>query len=62
LNIDDPEKTDFLLRRLKAALPIEANVTPRRADTLSKTSPDVQVPNTCNVVDVIYSGDAGGIM
>jgi hypothetical protein len=63
LNIDDPDKTDILVRRLKATLPIEANVTPRLVDTLSKKSPDVPVPTKCNVVDVMYSGDElGGIM
>jgi hypothetical protein len=62
LSIDDPEKTDVLVQRLKAALPIEANVTPRLAVTLGKESPDVSVPSKCSVVDVMYSGDVGGIM
>jgi hypothetical protein len=33
LDIDDPEKADFLLRCLKAALPIEANIPARLADS-----------------------------
>jgi hypothetical protein len=62
LSIDGPERADFLVQRLKAALPIEANVPPRLADMLGKKSPDVRIPSKCNVIDVMYSGDAGGIL
>lgn len=62
MDIDDPEKADSLLRRLKAALPIEANIPARLADTLSKKAPDVSSPSKCNVVSEMYSGDPGGIM
>ena len=47
---------------LKEALPIPANVTPYLARELSKQSPDISIPSRCNVIDVIYSGDIGGIV
>ena len=46
---------------LKEALPIPTKVTPYLARELSKQSPDITIPSRCNVIDVVYSGDVGGI-
>ncbi len=60
--LDDPRKTDPLMAMLKEALPIPTNVTPYLARELSKQSPDIPIPSRCNVIDVVYSGDMGGIL
>lgn len=60
--IDDPLKTDALMTKLKGSVPIAANVTPYLAGALAKQSPEIAIPRTCNVLDVVYSGDTGGIV
>ena len=60
--IDNFEKTELLLTMLKEALPIRANVTRYLADELANKSPKVILPNQCNIVDVVYTGDMGGIL
>ena len=60
--LDDPRKTDPLIAMLKGALPIPTNVAPYLARELSKQSPDITIPSRCNVIDVVYSGDVGGIL
>ena len=60
--LDDPGKTDLLMAMLKEILPIPTNITPHLARELSKNSPDIPIPARCNVVDVLYSGDMGGII
>ncbi|MFY9830896.1 MAG: hypothetical protein WCD75_21900 [Rhodoplanes sp.] len=60
--IDDPNKTDLLMAMLKESLPIQANIAPYLASALAKQSPDIPIPGQCNVIDVLYSGDMGGII
>lgn len=60
--IDEPRKTELLMAGLKKELPIQANVTPHLARELAKQTPDISVPNRCNVIDVVYSGESGGIV
>jgi hypothetical protein len=60
--IDNPGKTDILMAALKEALPVPTTITPYLARALSQKSPDIAIPSQCNVVDVIYSGDFGGIV
>ena len=60
--IDDPRKTDLLMAMLKESLPIQTNITPYLARELAKQSPDISIPGRCNVIDVVYSGDMGGIL
>jgi hypothetical protein len=60
--LDDPRKTDPLMAMLKEALPIPTIVTPYLARELSKQSADITIPSRCNVIDVVYSGDMGGIL
>jgi hypothetical protein len=60
--IDDLRKTDLLMARLKEALPIEANITPHLAGVLAEKSPEITIPGKCKILDVVYSGDMGGIL
>jgi hypothetical protein len=60
--IDDPKKIDLLMAMLKESLPIQANITRYLATALAAQSPDIPIPDRCNVVDVVYSGDMGGIL
>lgn len=60
--IDDPGKADLLMARLKGSLPVEANITQYLAGILAEQSPDLPIPRKCNVIDVLYSGDMGGIL
>jgi hypothetical protein len=60
--IDDPRKTDLLMAMLKESLPIEANITRYLAGALMQQSPDVSIPQKCNVTSVFYTGDLGGIL
>jgi hypothetical protein len=60
--IDDPRKTDLLIGMLKESLPIQTIVTPYLATVLAKQSSDMPIPARCNVIDVFYTGDMGGIL
>jgi hypothetical protein len=60
--IDDAQKTDLLISMLKESLPIEANLTPYLAGVLADRSPDITIPKKCNVTNVFYTGDMGGIL
>jgi hypothetical protein len=60
--IDDPQKTDRLMIMLKLSLPIQAHITRYLGKLLAEQSPDTPIPGQCNVIDVVYSGDEGGIV
>jgi|SRR5665213_1725723 len=60
--IDNPEKADSLVERLKSLLPIETRLSQHLIRTLTQKSPDISIPAKCNVTDVVYSGDMGGIL
>ncbi len=60
--IDEPGKTSLLMAMMKEALPIPAIITPYLAGALGKNSPNIAVPSRCNVIEVTYSGDPGGII
>ena len=60
--IDDPNQTDLLMAMLKESLPIQTIITPHLASALAKQSPDIPIPGQCNVIDVFYTGDMGGIL
>ncbi len=60
--IDQHEKTDLLIARLKESLPIEANITPPLAKLQAEQSPDIPVPATCKVTSIFYMFDVGGII
>jgi|SRR5271166_3195550 len=60
--IDDPTKADLLIARLKGSMPIEANIPQYLASVLADKSPDIAIPRKCNVIDIFYTGDMGGIL
>ena len=60
--IDDPKKIDLLMELLKDSLPIQTNITGHLASALAEHTPDIPIPDRCNVIDVIYTGDLGGIL
>jgi hypothetical protein len=60
--IDDPKKIDRLMAMLKESLPMPTDITRYLATALAAQSPEIPIPDRCNVVDVVYSGDMGGIL
>ena len=60
--IDDPGKTNLLLEKLKTVVPIEATLSQSLIRLLAERSPEITIPERCNVIDVFYTGDEGGII
>jgi hypothetical protein len=60
--IDDPDKTSRLIAALQASLPIETRLPASLIRSLSERTPDVAIPEKCNVVSIFYMGEDGGIM
>ena len=60
--IDDLERTNFLLEKLKTVVPIEARLPQSLIRLLAEKSPEMPIPERCNVIDVFYTGDEGGII
>ena len=60
--IDDLERTNFLLEKLKTVVPIEARLSQSLIRLLAEKSPEMPIPGRCNVIDVFYTGDEGGII
>jgi len=60
--IDDPEKASALVEKLKRSMPIETRLSQSLIRTLTRQSPDILIPAKCNVIDVLYTGDEGGVV
>src|SRR5260370_35376464 len=60
--IDDLEKTNFLLEKLKTVVPIEARLSQSLIRLLAEKSPEMPIPESCNGIDVFYTGDEGGLI
>ena len=60
--LDIPEKVESLMSRLKSSLPIQTTISSYLVRDLSDKSPGVTIPKRCNIVDVVYAGDQGGIL
>lgn len=60
--IDDMEKTEALIEKLRAALPLSAELGARALDALREDSTEAEVPGRCAVTAVNYAGDEGGIV
>jgi hypothetical protein len=60
--IDDPQKADRLMAMLKFVLPIQTDIRRELRKSLAEKSPNIPIPGQCNVIDVVYSGDEGGIL
>ncbi len=59
--IDDPEKTDLLISKLKDSLQIDTAITKDLQRSLAAKSPETPIPARCQVVDVLNLGDEGGV-
>jgi hypothetical protein len=59
--IDDPDKTDIFISKLKIALPIDAGLTNELQRLLTTKSPEIPIPARCQVIDVLNLGDDGGV-
>jgi hypothetical protein len=60
--IDNAEKTEQLLAKLQAALPMPARATPELIATLLAQTSVTELPTDWTVTAVSYSGDEGGIV
>ena len=59
--IDDIKKSTALVERMQAAIPMQAFATKRVRETLRQDSKR-DFPQECNVTEIRYMGDEGGIM
>ena len=60
--IDVPDKTEALIARLEAALPVRARPTPEAFKALRQQSPEPRFPRHCDITKIYYAGDEGGIL
>jgi hypothetical protein len=60
--IDDPDKTKGLMGEMELLLPLETRLQPHVKVALSKQSPDIDIPDRCNVTKLFYMGEEGGII
>ncbi len=60
--IDDLEKTNFLMEKLKTVVPFEVRLSQRLIRLLAERSPEMPIPERCQVIDVVYTGDEGDII
>ena len=60
--IDIPDKTEALMARLEAALPMPARPTPEALKALRQRSPELRFPRHCDITKIFYAGDEGGIL
>jgi hypothetical protein len=60
--IDNPDRAESLLARLRAALLLPARVTPELAATLQTKNTATEIPTTCSITWISYAGDEGGII
>ena len=59
--IDNPEKTERLIAKMKANLPLTARLSPGLKTLMRRREPGVALPATCGVIEIFYMGDEGGI-
>lgn len=60
--IDDPAKTGLLLERLREHLPFPATLSPPLTAMIREQSGGRDVPPRCEITQVHYAGDEGGIV
>ncbi len=60
--LDDPDKTKDLMGEMELSLPLETRLQPHAKAALSKQSPDIDIPDRCNVTKLFYMGEEGGIV
>ncbi len=60
--IDNMEKTEALLGKMRGVLPMGAFVSAELYWTLVKKSPELVYSRQCQITEITYLGDDGGIM
>jgi hypothetical protein len=60
--IDNPQKTESLIAAIKKVLPVQAYVTPYLKNALAGKEPRISMPDRCDIIEIIYAGDMGGIL
>lgn len=60
--IDHPEKTDALIEKMRAALPMQAGLGAGLKGRLMEQFPEADSSGQCEITGVTYSGDIGGIV
>jgi len=62
VTIDDPVEVVFLVSALREVLPLTARASPRLAAVVREQVPDWGTTRPCEISEVSYAGDEGGIM
>ncbi len=60
--IDVPDKTEALMAGLEAALPVRTRPTAEVLKTLRQQSTEPRFPRHCDITEIYYAGDEGGIV
>ena len=60
--IDHRDQVDRLLDKLKKSLPLPTRLPPDLMASLRRQNPDPKITADCEVAEVFYSGDEGGIL
>ncbi len=60
--IDDIEKAEALMQGMRSALPMRAGVGTDVFQALRQKSSEATISHQCDVIDVRYAGDEGGIL
>ena len=60
--IDDPRAIESLMERIRAALPMRAHVGRDVLRTLRRETPEASLSYQCDITEVRYAGDEGGIL
>jgi hypothetical protein len=60
--IDDLRTIESLMERIRAALPMRAHVGRDVLRTLRRETPEASLSHQCDVTEVRYAGDEGGIL
>ena len=60
--IDDLRTIGSLMERIRASLPMRAHVGRDVLRTLRRGSPEAALSHRCDVIEVRYAGDEGGIL
>ncbi len=60
--IDDLRTIGSLMERTRAALPVQAHVGRDVLRTLRQEAPEASLSHQCDVTEIRYAGDEGGIL
>lgn len=60
--IDNEQNTDALLGKLRGGLPMNAHIGVEAHKMIKEKTPELMYSRQCQITDVTYFGDEGGIM